>query len=155
MSVYVFIFYLDTDFFWATEEYRKCVRHELLTAQRKGCEARMRKPAGILSVSLRRDLVSLPLWGFCFYFCLFFLQTTFLFSQCTGGKGGSGQVPCREWPELLNSQERRSDWPLWVSGLWMFLERFQRMGIVDCSNFKSVWVMGLVLYSPQTAFLKH
>lgn len=83
VSVYVFIFYLDTDFFWATEEYRKCVRHELLTAQRKGCEARMRRPPGILSLSLRRDLMSLPLWGFCFYFCLFFLQTTFLFSQCT------------------------------------------------------------------------
>lgn len=69
--------------------------------------------------------------------------------------GGSGQVPSWEWPELLNSQER-VDRPPWVSWLCMFLEWSQRMAIERLlSNFKSVRVMGLMLYSTQTAFPRH
>lgn len=52
MSVYVFIFNFGIYFFPATEkEYRKWVRHRMLTAQRKGWEARMRKPSQVTRAS--------------------------------------------------------------------------------------------------------
>lgn len=107
----------------------------------------------LFSLPLERPHVSVS-QGLLFCFSLPFWRCLSLLSVYRE-KGGSGQVPSWEWPELLNSQER-ADRPPCVSWLCMFLEWSQRLAIGRLlSNFRSVRVMGLTLYSTRTAFPKH
>lgn len=82
-----------------------------------------------------RDLMSLPLLGFCFF--PFFLQTAFPRSQGTGERWlRSGALQRIPRVEFLGERW----WPPWVRVPWMFLRRSQRREIVGWSLTSEVSV---------------
>lgn len=146
ISYYVIVCIYTLPWYWLLPSNREDVQevkeYRMHTAQRKGCEARMRKPvpttqasspflpAGLLLLSFHSaDCLSLPL--------------------VHRGRGGLDQVRSREWPELLNSQERC----LAFLGVPQKVSEKGNCGLF--SHFRGICIMNLVLSSSQSAFLKH